>query len=230
MLIPNVHSFLMFHLIEKYIPPWVFLFKCIVHCSMYRDHTKQVFICCIWSLIYLWHNIYYLIHHAEKRLGKIDSIIEYNRIAHLHYNLYPVDMTNRFHKNQFETNRLYMFNDIEEARKTSLGLQNYRKMISENKKPRSMTKEEERMYKAAKNELIFILNRRYFLYIPALIVFCLIGYVDFNANSQTWSNFIIFSVEIFSRLFFTNFQNYVFTNLIFAGTFRFLLYKDKFLF
>ena len=186
--------------------------------------TKKVFITCIWALIYMWHNVFYLIHHAEKRLGKIDSIIEYNRIAHLHYNLYPIDMTNRFHKNQFETNRLYMFNDIEEARKTSLGVNNYRKMIRENKQPRSMTVEEQRMFKAAKNELIFISNRNYFLYLPALIIFSLIGYVDFSRPT----NFILFLLEIFSRLFLNKFQNYVVTNLIFALTFRFLLYKDHF--
>ena len=224
LLIPYIYTDLMFHLIEKYIPLWVFIFKCIAHCYVYKDMTKRVFITCIWALIYMWHNVYYLVHHAESRLGKIDSLIEYNRIAHLHYNLYPVDMTNRFHKNQFETNRLYMFNDIEEARKTSLGLKNYRKMIREHKQPRSMTPEEQRMFKAAKNELIFILNRKYFLYFPALIIFSLTGYVDYYQPI----NFILFLIEIFSRLFLNNFQNYVVTNLIFAATFRFLLYKDQF--
>lgn len=222
LLVPWMHNFLLFHLIEKYVPPWVYLFKCTVHCLVYPDMTKRLLIVCVWFIIYLWHNIYYLIHHAEKRLGKIDSIIEHNRVAHLHYRVYPVDMTNRFHTNLFETNRLYMFNDLEEARRTKTGISNYRKMLQENKMPRSLTVEEKRMYKAAHNELIFILNRRYFLYLPPLVIFSLIGFIDTNVPT----NFIVLGVEILARLCLSTYHGYILTNLTLGATIRFLLYKE----
>jgi len=128
--------------------------------------------------MFLYKELYFLIHFAEARLAKIEDSIEEKmpqyRIAHLHLNVFPDDMNNRFHESCFNTNRLYLLETSTSSRETQLGISNYREIRKKNKKPREMTDREKILYKAAGNTEILISERLYFILYPIAVLIVLL--------------------------------------------------------
>lgn len=168
----------------------------------------------LWIIIYLWNDIIFLIQHAEAKLMKIDDILYTNekRIAHLYYNTYSDDSVNRFHKNLFNTNRLYLFDRTEYSKPTSLAIKNYREMLKEKKSPKTLNSVEKKWYEAAKGNNIFISDRNFVMYVPAVLIFILGGYIDFDGSLKMYLTFTIILIEI-SRIFFNKKMFYIFSNI-----------------
>lgn len=206
-LIPPLHKNIVYYILEFKIPPWSFALKCLIHTCLYHDMVKKVHVVVWWMLVYLWSDLWYVVHHAEARLSKINDLL-YNypsRIAHLFYNIYDDDTVNRFHKHLFDTNRLYMFDKTPESDSISLEIMNYRKMNSfiPNK-----------LSKAAQGKTIFIRDRS-MLYLPALFLFVYTGFVDFNFHYKAAITWCIFFAESM-RLVLSTPYLYVLTNLVVA--------------
>ena len=217
--IPIVHLNTIYYITERKQPPWNICLKYLIHVSIYENYIQKINLLFLWIIIYLWNDIIFLVEHAEKRLIKIDDILcdHDSRISHLYYNLYGEDTINRFHANLFNTNRLYLFDRTEQSRKTSLGISNYRKIINENKQPRKMKPHEKILYHAAQGKNIFISDRNFIIFVPALIILLLCGYIDFTGEVRMYISFCIFLFEVLGKLFLSKKVFYVSSNLFLSA-------------
>ena len=215
-LIPKIHLNTIYYITERKQPPWNICLKYLIHVSIFDNYVQKINLLFMWVIIYLWNDIIFLIHHAEKRLIKIDDILCDNdkRISHLYYNLYGEDTINRFHANLFDTNRLYLFDRTDQSKTTSLGISNYRKLIKENKTPRKMKEHEKKWYCAAQGKNIFISDRKFIIFIPALIILALSGYIDFTGKSRMYLTFCVFLFEVFGTLTLEKKIFYVTSNIL----------------
>lgn len=218
-LIPVVHQNIIFDIVEKKHPPINILLKYMLHMSIYENYAKRINLSFIWVMIYLWNEIMYLVDHGEKRLCKIDNILDENdkRIAHLYYDLYEDDTVNRFHQNLFDTNKLYLFDRTDSSKRISLGIKNYRRMIKDNKKPTLGYDYEKKYYNAALGRNIFIYNRNFILYFPCFLIFLCVGYVDFHEKITTMITFSIFFYELCGKSLLSRKYFYISSNIFIVG-------------
>jgi hypothetical protein len=152
----------------------------------------------------LWKEIIFLVNHAETRLAKIDTELFNNkmhRIAHLHLNTYEEDIDNRFHKNLFHTNRLYILPHTVKSEKDTNAIYNYRALRRENKVPKKMTPWEKTMWYGSSNHFIFIGNRWLFTIFPMVYVCFLVSVIDRTHTSRGITNALIFVVELLCTVF-----------------------------
>lgn len=214
-LIPIVHTNTVYYITERKHPPWNIIMKYLIHVSIYENYVQKINLLFMWVVIYMWNDIIFLVEHAEKRLMKIDDILCDNnqRIAHLYYDLYNDDTINRFHHNLFNTNRLYLFDRTEYSRPVTLGVSNYRKMLKENKKPRELKKHEKKWHHAAHGKNIFISDRNFVIFIPALCILTLSGYIDFTGELRMYLSFVIFFLEVIGKLLLSKKTFYIVSNL-----------------
>ena len=210
-IIPPLHRKIIYYLTEFKIPPWFILLKCIIHMALFNAYVQKINIMFLWMLIYVWNDLYYIINHAEKRLIKIDDLLYENdqRISHLYLNTYIDDVENRFHKHLFDTNRLYMFDKTDQSKKKALAVHNYRKLMKDSY-PNEPIKS---ILIAAQGKNIFISNR-YVIYIPALFIIILSGFISFELNYLSLINQIIILSELCLVILNTK-HFYILSNVVF---------------
>jgi hypothetical protein len=102
-----------FHLIERHIPLCSYLYRTVLYFLIfYREPVRFLLAFTSLMFILLWKQTIFLIHHAERRLYKIEySLYEQvprKRIAHLHHQMYAEDSGNRFHSHMYHTNRIFL--------------------------------------------------------------------------------------------------------------------------
>ena len=218
-LIPTVHRDIIFNIVEKKHPPINILLKYMLHMSIYENYAKRINLFFIWVMIYLWNEILYLVYHGEKRLCKIDNLLMENdkRIAHLYHDLYDDDTVNRFHDNLFDTSKLYLFDRTDSSKQITLGIQNYRRMIKDNKKPSLEYDYEKKYYNAALGRSIFVYNRSFILYFPCFLIFLCVGYVDFHEKITTIITFCIVFYELIFRSLLSRKHFYISSNIFIVG-------------
>ncbi len=191
--IPPIHRKTIYYLTEFKIPPWFLLFKCFLHMSLFASYTQKILILSVWMIIYVCNDLYFVVHHAEKRLMKIDELLYENkkRIAHLYLNTYQDDVENRFHRHLFETNRLYLLDTTPSSERTSLAIHNYRQIIKGGLPKNPI----DSIMRAARGKTIFLSNK-FLMYLPGLFVFILSGFISFEKNYLTLINEIILLSEL----------------------------------
>lgn len=212
-LLPCIHVNTVFYITERKYPPWNIFFKYVIHVCIYELYIQKINLFFIWTIIYLWNDIWFLIEHAEKKLIKIDDILYENqqRISHFYHNLYEDDTVNRFHENLFDTHRLYLFDRTEKSKEISLAVQNYRKILKDGKNPRSPV--EKKILNAAKGYNLFVRDRLSILYLPAVLILLLSGYVDYTGDEKMYITFSILFAEVFGKIMLSRKYFYLFSNL-----------------
>lgn len=182
MMYPKIHVIYIYYVLERTVVWWKVLWQIYYHWSLTYSSL------CVVTIIYMMtiKEIIFLINFAEKRLAKIEISMEEKipqyRIAHLHLNVFNDDITNRFHRSCFNTNRLYILESTVDSKKTQLGITNYRTIRRKNKQPRDMNEEEEIWYKAASNEYLLLEHRNFYIRLPI----------------ATLSIILLFTVDIYS--------------------------------
>ena len=171
---PRIHMIYQYNVMEKYFVRWNNVWQLgfhIVMCIMEECLYVQTF-CLLYYFLY--KELYFLIHFAEKRLSKIEDSMEEKipgyRIAHLHLEVFTEDVDNRFHKSCFDTNRLYILESTIQSRETQLGITNYREIRRKNRKPRLMSESEKVLYEASSNRTMLVSNREQFVLYPVAIL------------------------------------------------------------
>ena len=210
-LIPPLHRRTIYYITEFKIPPWSIALKCMIHISLFENFHQKINIMMLWMLIYCWNDLYFVVCHAEKRLAKIDDLLQDHtmRLAHLYHDTYADDTKNRFHKHLFDTNRLYWFDKTDESNRISLGIHNYRKIMRPIN-PKAM------LVKAASGKSIFLSNR-HLIHVPALFLFVFFGFIDFRFHYLTFLNaFIVFS-ELF-RIVVSTKHLYILGHIVLASS------------
>ncbi len=161
MLFPSIHRHYIYQVTERGFIRWKIIWQILFHGAISNEIPY------ILLFLFLLKELKFVIEFAETRLSKIEESLYEKcpgyRIAHLHLNLFQDDMDNRFHVNCFHTNRLYILESTVLSRETQLGISNYREIRRRNKAPRTMTEEEENMYKASSNQFLLFSNRNYII-------------------------------------------------------------------
>lgn len=191
MLHSKVHMMYMYYVMEKRFTRWKQLWQFFFHMALFLQ-TDVLYISLAGLLyMFLYKELYFLLHFAEARLAKIEESIDEKmpqfRIAHLHLNVFKEDMDNRFHESCFNSNRLYLLETTTDSRETQLGISNYRDIRRKKNKPREMNDREKIMYNAASNRTMFVSDRNYFLFYPIAIIFFLLLFTVVGSNSMLHS-------------------------------------------
>lgn len=205
LMVPKIHQFYVFNIVERVIPKWTYLLRAGFHYTLFyptltKSFPSVISIC----IIMMWKDIVFLITHAEKRLAKIEmSMFDEemgHRIAHLHLNVFKDDIQNRFHKHCFDTNRIYMIENTGLSNETNLAIYNYRKLRLDGKSPRTFTTEDDSIYyDASNNQRIFISNRNHFIIIPLLIICWLMIMTEHTLTMYMYINHGIILLDIISQ-------------------------------
>jgi hypothetical protein len=206
-----IHITYVFHITERNVPPWTYIYKGIFCMLLYEDdHKSASTVFMIWAVLYLWETMRFIVRHAEKRIGKIDNALymyEGNiRIAHLRGHHIHEDTSNRFHQNLFDTNRLYVLPFTRETERDYCAIHNYKVEREEKRNPPLRSEWERDMWKSSSDHLVFVRHRWYFTVFP--IVFILVGLVSLMGSrtlafyTTTWLCFVeILCSFLFSNLF-----------------------------
>ena len=86
-------------------------------------------------------------------------------------------------------------------------------MLKENKKPRELKKHEKKWHHAAHGKNIFISDRNFVIFIPALCILTLSGYIDFTGELRMYLSFVIFFLEVIGKLLLSKKTFYIVSNL-----------------
>lgn len=178
-----------YDVVELKIPRYAYMYRCGFHYVLFYTCPLQQYLSvfCVIVLMF-WKDIYFLITHAERRLGQIDKVLHeeknHRRLTNLHYNVYTDDINNRFHEHAFDTNKIYFENDTFSSDKISLALYNYRLMRKEKRKPRIKSRDETVWFEASSNRLIFISNRFVFIATPLFVLLSLFIIMLRHANQR----------------------------------------------
>lgn len=204
MLIPKIHQYYVFSIVERVIPKWTYLLRAAFHYTLfYPTLTKSFPSVVSIGIIMLWKDIVFLIVHAEKRLAKIEmSMFDEemgHRIAHLHLNVFEDDIQNRFHKHCFDTNRIYLIQNTEASKQSNLSIANYRKLRLEGKTPRTFIDDDSIYYDASNNKRVFISNRAQFMVVPLLFICWLMAMTDITLSIYMYINHGIILLDIISQ-------------------------------
>lgn len=207
MLHPRIHMMYVYYVMEKKYVRWKQLWQFFFHFAMYLHCENMAVSLAALLYMFLYKEVYFLIHFAESRLGKIEESIYEKvpayRIAHLHLNVFQDDKDNRFHESCFNANRLYLLETTSASRKTQLGISNYREIRRKGKKPREMTEEEQTMYIASSNETLFLENRQYFIFHPVFVLGLLLLFTMIGSTSTmiTYINLSLVMCDLLSFMF-----------------------------
>ncbi len=203
---PKIHHIYVYNIVERFIPRWTYFVRAAFHYTLFYPTLTKSFpsVLCV-LMIMLWKDIIFLITHAERRLAKIEMSMYdeemTHRIAHLHLNVFSDDMENRFHKHCFNTNRLYLLENTENAMDTQLAIHNYRKLRTERKKPREFTGNDKVYYEASSNHKIFISHRYIFMAYPLIILVWLACMTDLSFTETMYMHHGILLADVLSKWF-----------------------------
>lgn len=207
MLHTRIHMMYVYYVMEKKYVRWKQIWQFFFHFAMYL-HDENMYIALAGLLyLFLYKEVYFLLHFAEARLGKIEESIYEKipnyRIAHLHLNVFQEDKDNRFHGSCFNTNRLYVLESTSQSRAVQLGISNYRDIRRKGNTPREMTEEEQTMYIASSNETLFLENRQYFIFYPVAILGILLLFTVVGTTSPlaTYFNLSLIVCDLLSFMF-----------------------------
>lgn len=205
-ILPKVHFYYVFNLAERTNPLWTYTYKIAFHALIfYKEPTKPILTILTWTIVILWKELRFLVRHAEKRLGKIDTEL-YNaekgiRIAHIRPNTIDEDNKNRFHLNLYHTNRLYMLPFTNETEKDYCAIHNYKIERRDGMIPKLYNEWEKRMWRASDDKSIFVLHRSYYTLFPLLYVFFAIFLTSIDSNAPyVYTNLGLFTIEILTTL------------------------------
>lgn len=222
--IPWVHKNYMYNVREQTIPKFTFLWRSYYHIVLLAPVKNASFVSVLLLLlVFLWKDICFLIRHAEQRLKAIDTAIYDSelsktfRLAHLHYNTFQSDVTNRKHQYMFHTNKLVVCRHSYVSEEVQNGIKNYADYrLKHIMAPKLQSQDEKKMWKASSYRYIFVEQRDFYIVLP--LVFILGGILYFTLTKMNYLlhiNAILLAGDVATYILCSTVQNDAVVDLLY---------------